>query len=108
MAVRGLTSPAPHHKKVPFGGCVSVFPSICPSADTGVTPDRCRGTRLTGSCRGTQALRVPSSYTMVLLSPPMSTYWRKEKSSSLKQSDEGAEKQQPELGLHLLWGGGSL
>lgn len=72
---------------------MSVFTSVHPSAETGTTIGWCSGgvglvtsgtadrKLLTGCCSRDVGAGGPASYTMVLLSPTLSTYWRESSSS---------------------------
>lgn len=71
----------------------SVFTSVLPSAETGTTPGWCSGgvglvtsgtaglKLLAGYCSRDTGAGGPAGYTMVLLSPTLSTYWRESSSS---------------------------
>lgn len=81
---------------------MSVFTSVLPSAETGVTPGWCSGEvglvtsgtagrkLLAGCCSRDAGAGGPAGYTMVLLSPTLSTYWRESSSSSRVSTDPPA------------------
>lgn len=83
---------------------MSVFTSVLPSAETGATPGWCSGEvglvtsgtagrkLLAGCCSRDAGASGPAGYTMVLLSPTLSTYWRE---SSRVSTDPPAQPHFP-------------